>query len=425
MHTALPYSERIAWFHQARFGMFIHYGLYSMLGRGEWVQWQERIPRDEYAKLAQDFAPLENCVDLWLDLAVEAGMKYAALTTKHHDGFCLFHTQTTEFSLPAMHSGRDLVEEFVEGCRKRDLKVGLYLSNLDWRYPGYFDPLRYPESADAVVEALHVQTRELLSHYGQIDLLWYDGDWVDMGGKNDVEDRPGFWRSRELLDQIYDLQPHILVNNRLGIDADLDTPEQHVSASKPGRGWESCMTIGDPEAWGWSPGATNRKQVPELLKNLIVAAGGEGNYLLNIGPAPDGRVGESDAAPLREMGHWLRDHGEAIYGSQRFFPDYTRHWQGGYTRKGNTVYISLFRYSQEVPVPLLNPMPKRATLLSDGRELKLRPGFNQGFVIEGLPEKQPAWPYPVIKLEFAEAPRRVEEEDHAAWMYNGVELPRS
>ena len=400
--------------------MFIHYGLYSQLGRGEWIQFQERIPRDEYAKLAEEFAPAENCVDLWLDLAVEAGMNYAVFTTKHHDGFCFFDTQTTGFKLPAFQGGRDLVAEFVEGCRKRGLKVGLYLSNLDWRYPGYFDLQRYPESADACGQALHDQTRELLTRYGRIDLLWYDGEWVDMGGKNDVEDRPAFWRSQELLEMIYELQPHILVNNRLGIDADLDTPEQHVTASTPGRGWESCMTIGDPEAWGWSRFAPNRKAVPDLLKNLVVAAGGEGNYLLNIGPRPDGTVDASDAEPLRSIGRWLETHGEAIYGSERFFPDYTRHWQGGYTRKGNMVYITLFRYSTEVPVPLLRPLPVRAKLIGSDVELSVREGFNQGFVIEGLPEEPPTWPYPVLKLEFAEPPQRVEEEDRAAWIENKV-----
>jgi alpha-L-fucosidase len=218
---------------------------------------------------------------------------------------------------------------------------------------------------------------------------------------------------------IYELQPHILVNNRLGIDADLDTPEQHVTASKPGRGWESCMTIGDCEAWGWSSHAFNRKTVPELLKCLIVAAGGEGNFLLNIGPKPDGSVDAQDAEPLREMGRWLRVNGEAICGSKRFFHDYTRHWQGGYTRKGNTVYISLFRYSSEVPVPLLRPLPVKAELLGSEAELRVREGFNQGFVIEGLPTDPPGM-YPVIKLEFAEAPRRVEEPDHAAWIENGV-----
>jgi alpha-L-fucosidase len=420
MTTALPYSERIAWFHEARFGMFIHYGLYTLMGRGEWIQWQERIPRGEYRKLAQDFQPKAGCVDEWLDLAVEAGMKYACFTTKHHEGFCLFDTATTGFKLPAFQHGRDLVAEFVAGCRKRGLKVGLYLSNFDWNNPGYAEPVRYPEEYTRCVQDLHDQTRELLTNYGKVDLLWYDDPCIGVAEGVNQRSRGDYWRAEALLEMIYDLQPHILVNNRLGIPADLDTPEQHVTASASGRGWESCMTIGDQESWGWSRHVPDRKTPAALLKCLITAASQEGNFLLNIGPMPDGSVDPKDAEPLKEIGKWLKIHGEAVYGSQRYLPHYNRHWQGAYTRKGNTVYITLFRYSTEVPVPLLEPMPVKATLLSNGQSLKLRPGYNRGFVIEGLPEEPPVSVQPVIKLEFAEPPRRVEEPDHAAWVENRV-----
>ncbi|MEM1210917.1 MAG: alpha-L-fucosidase [Planctomycetota bacterium] len=418
--SQLNYQERIAWFHEARFGMFIHYGLYSLLGRGEWVQYQERIPKEQYRRLTAEFRPIAHCVDQWLDLAVEAGMKYAVLTTKHHDGFCLFDTQTTAFSLPKVTDGRDVVAEFAEGCRKRGLRVGLYLSDFDWNYPGYWEPAKYPESRAALVDDLHQQTRELLSNYGQIDLLWYDGDWIGLGNTKPealgLKSNGEFWRAQELLDTIYKLQPHILVNNRLGIDADLDTPEQHVTASKPGRGWESCMTIGDAEAWGWSSCAFNRKTTAQLLQNLVLASSGEGNFLLNIGPRPDGSVDETDAQPLREIGTWLQLHGEAIYGSQRYFPDYTRHWQGAYTRKGLNVYISLFRYSTEVPVPLLTPMPVKATLIGHDGPLDVVHGHNAGFIISGLPEQSPVPIQPVLKLEFNKEPQRIQEADRADWI---------
>jgi alpha-L-fucosidase len=419
--SEIPYNERIAWFHEARFGMFIHYGLYSLMGRGEWIQWQERIPRDVYRELADDFHPKPGCVDEWLDLAVAAGMKYAAMTTKHHEGFCLFDTATTDFKLPAFHAGRDLVGEFVKGCRKRGLKVGLYLSNFDWNNPGYAEPERYPQDYRRCVSDLHEQTRELLTNYGRIDLLWYDDPCIGVADGVNQRSRADYWRGGELLAMIYELQPQILVNDRLGVPADLDTPEQHVTASAPGRGWESCMTIADPESWGWSRHAPNRKTVPELLKNLSLAASGEGNYLLNIGPMPDGSVDPLDAEPLRAIGEWLKVHGEAIYGSQRYFPDYTRHWQGVYTRKGKTVYIILFRYSSEVPVPLLEPFPVKATLLSDGSGLSIHPGYNRGFVVKGLPDEPPVPVQPVIKLEFDETPRRVMESDHAAWIEGNVQ----
>ncbi len=417
----LPYQERIAWFHQARFGMFIHYGLFSLPGRGEWIMWQERIPAKDYHKLANAFQPVKNCVDQWLDLAVEAGMKYAVFTTKHHDGFCLFDSKTTDFKTTATKCGRDLVQEFTDGCRKRGLKVGLYLSNIDWNYHGYFEPKRYPASKRALVDSLHTQTRELLTNYGKIDVLWYDGEWVDLGRK-EVKSFARFWRSKELLKNIYALQPHILVNNRLGIPADLDTPEQHVTASKPGRGWESCMTIGDAEAWGWTKYGVNRKPVSTLLHNLAIAASGEGNYLLNIGPRPDGTPEPEEAKHLRAMGKWLRLNGEAIYGSQRLFPDYTRHWQGAYTRQGKTVYISLFRYSSpEIPLPLMRPLPVKATLLGSKKKLGIEPGPNASIRITGLPKRPPVAIQPVLKLEFKEAPRRVEETNHGAWIDGEVE----
>ncbi|MEM6550766.1 MAG: alpha-L-fucosidase [Planctomycetota bacterium] len=419
-----PAPRDTVWFHQARFGMFIHYGLYAMLGRGEWVQYQERIPKIRYRKLAEAFRPRRDCVDQWLDLAVEAGMKYAVLTTKHHDGFCLFDTETTAFSLPSVLGGRDLVAEFVEGCRKRGLRVGLYISNFDWNHPGYFEPARYPESRKALVDELHRQTRELLSNYGPIDLLWFDGEWIGLGQTKPealgLASCGEFWRGRELLETIYALQPNILVNNRLGIAADLDTPEQHVTASEPGRGWESCMTIGDAEAWGWASHAANRKTTAQLLQNLVLAASGEGNFLLNIGPRPDGSVDESDARPLREIGRWLRLHGEAVYGSRRHFPDYTRHWQGAYTRKGLTVYISLFRYSTEIPVPLLRPMPVKATLMGYDGPLEIAAGSNGGFVVRGLPDKPPVPIQPVLRLEFDRAPERIDEPDRSAWITDEV-----
>lgn len=413
---SMTYTDRIAWFHEARFGMFIHYGLYTLLGRGEWVQYQERLPRDVYRNLAPTFRPDADCVSYWLDLAVAAGMRYAVLTTKHHDGFCLFETDTTSFKFPAFAGGRDLVAEFVAGCRERDLKVGLYLSNFDWNEPGYFEPDLYPESKERLVRTLHAQTEELLTRYGRIDLLWYDGAWVSLGERK--ADIPAFWESEALLKCIYKLQPHILVNNRLGIAADLDTPEQHVTASIPGRGWESCMTIGDAEAWGWTRYPCNRKTVSQLLQSLALAASGEGNFLLNIGPRPDGRVDREDEERLRFLGDWMRLHGEAVYGSTRFFPEYTRHWQGAYTRKGRTVYLMLFRYSTEVPVPLIQPHPTQAWLLPDYLPLTIRAGPNCGFVLEGLPDIPPYAYQCVIKMEFPARPQRVSEPDRAAWIEN-------
>ncbi|MGJ3242437.1 MAG: alpha-L-fucosidase [Opitutales bacterium] len=416
--TADPdYARRIAWLHQARFGLFIHYGLYAIPGRGEWVQFRERIPRDDYRRLAEQFAPAANCADQWVQLAVRAGMKYAVLTTKHHDGFCLFPTDTVDFHIGNFLPGRDLVGEFVEACRRHGLKVGFYLSNIDWGFPGYFEPEAYPENRDALVQSLHDQTRELLTRYGKIDVLWYDGAWV-AHGKVEVPSIPAFWRSEELLAMIRELQPDILVNNRLGLPADLDTPEQHVTASETGRGWESCMTIGDPGGWGWIRHNPNRKTLPQLLQNLCLAAAGEGNFLLNIGPMPDGSVDLGDREPLESIGRWLADHGQAIYGSKRIWPGNVHHSQGIYIGgPDNGAYLCLFRYSSDRTVLIELKTPVRtATLLGVDQPLTVETGANGKTVLTGFPAAPPHPAVSVVKLDLAGPAEPFEEPDKAAWI---------
>ena len=237
------YEKRLQWFHQARFGMFIHWGLYSLLKRGEWVMFQERILPSDYAKLADQFQPRKFDADAWAGLAAEAGMKYMVLTTRHHDGFCLFDSQVSDFTSVKTAARRDFVAEYAAACRRAGLKVGFYYSLLDWRFPGYFDPKKHKASSEALVQQYHDQVRELMMNYGRVDMLWYDGDWVNHGQAG-ITDIAGFWGAREVNAMVRRIQPQIIINNRSGTLEDLDTPEQHVTASKPGRGWESCMTMG-------------------------------------------------------------------------------------------------------------------------------------------------------------------------------------
>jgi alpha-L-fucosidase len=266
-----------------------------------------------------------------------------------------------------------------------------------------------------MVDNLHAMVEELLSNYGQIDVLWFDGSWVDVGRK--PVDQPAFWRSQELLDRIYELQPGILVNNRLALDADLDTPEQHVTASDAGRGWETCMTIGDESAWGYARHNPVRKTLGQLLRNLSKAAAGEGNYLLNIGPDGRGAIVPEDAAVLTRIGEWLRVHGEAIYGSKRFPLDLTWYSQGRCTRKGNTLYLHVNWWSApEIVVPLFKELPTSATLLTTGQTLTVDRASNHRMVIGGLPWESPHEAMTVIKLEFDQEPELVHEDDHAAWL---------
>ncbi|HEY3322561.1 MAG TPA: alpha-L-fucosidase [Planctomycetota bacterium] len=416
---ALSYEERLKWFHDARFGIFIHWGLYSLLGRGEWVMFNERIRPKDYAKLARRFNPKKFDADAWAALAVEAGAKYMVLTTRHHDGFCLFDSKVSDFTAPKTAAKRDFVAEYANALRKAGLKVGFYYSLLDWRFPGYFEAGVKKESAEAMVQQYHAQVRELLTNYGKVDILWYDGDWIDHG-RAGISDKATFWRSAEVNAMARNLQPHIIINNRSGINEDLDTPEQHVTASAPGRGWESCMTIGDSCGWGYVHNNPNWKTVPQLLQNLVTAAAGEGNYLLNMGPRPDGQIRKEEVVRLKAMGGWLKVNGEAIYDSQRC----ALHGGmiGAWTRKGNAGYLHIYRWpGREATVPLVKTKAVSATLLGSDAQLSIKQDYNGRLTVSGLPLKPPHPAANVIKVQFEDAPASMEEKDHAAWLEGKAE----
>jgi len=412
--TIPPYEQRIKWFHEARFGMFIHFGLYSLFERGEWVMLNERIPAREYARLARRFRVKKFDASAWAATAAAAGAKYTVITTRHHEGFCLFDSKVSDFTSAKTAAKRDFVGEYADAARKAGLKVGFYYSLLDWRFPGYFEPQKYPDSARALVEQAHAQVRELMTNYGKIDIMWYDGGW---SAKWDEAARMSdFWRAKELNDEVRHLQPHILVNNRSGLGEDLDTPEQHVKASEPGRGWETCMTMGDSCGWGYIRNNPNMKTVPQLLQHLVTAAAGEGNFLLNVGPKPDGTIRKEETSRLAEMGKWLSKHGEAIYGSQRSSLS-TGMIAGPWTRKGNVGYLNVFRWpGDEAVIPLVATKAMRATILETGQECRIRQEHNGRLVISGMP-KRPPHPYVnVIKVEFEGEPRTLEEPDASKWL---------
>lgn len=413
--TPPSYEQRMKWFHQARFGMFIHWGLYSILGRGEWAMFKERIPADEYARLADRFDPGKFDADAWVRLAKSAGMKYMVLTTRHHDGFCLYDSKVSDFTSTKTRAGRDFVGEYVKACRRHGLKVGLYYSLLDWRFPGYFEPRRYRKNAQALVQQTHDQVREILSNYGKIDILWYDGDWICHGRRK--VNVPEFWRSRELNAMARRLQPHILINNRAGTQEDLDTPEQHVKASAPGRGWESCMTIGDSCGWGYLTHSPNMKTVPTLIQTLVQAAAGEGNFLLNIGPKPDGSVRKEETDRLQAMGAWLKINGEAIYGSQRC-PVNEPTSMGQWIRKGKTVYLIVLRWpGREAVIPLAGTRLRHPELLGSKRKLSLSHASNGRVIVGNLPEKPPHAVASVLKFRSDRVPfQKDENRNYAAWI---------
>lgn len=408
------YRERMKWFNKARFGMFIHWGLYSMLGRGEWVMYYERIPKEEYAKLAWKFNPGKFDASSWVKLAKDAGMKYVVLTTRHHDGFCLFDSNVSDFTSVKTAAGRDFVKEYVKAVRREGLKVGFYYSLLDWRFPGYFKPGKYRKSRDAMINQAYRQVEELMVNYGRIDYLFFDGEWVPgipeartmEEGKVMSSEVAEFWHSKELVKMIRNLQPHIIINNRTGLPEDVDTPEQYVTASAKRRGWESCMTIGDSCGWGYVKNNPNFKPVSQLVQNLALAAAGEGNYLLNIGPKPDGTVRKEEITRLEEIGKYMKINGEAVYGSKR--SPVSGGMLGITTAKGNTVYLHIFRWPGKAAciAGIANKVIS-ARLLGSNRRLKINRGGDGRIFISGLPQKPPKPCWNVVAIRMADKPRVV------------------
>ena len=265
------------WWHEARFGMFIHWGLYSVIGQHEWAMEVEGIPVAQYQLLAKHFTPKPHAAREWAKLAKRAGQKYMVMTTKHHEGFCNFETKLTNYCAPKQACGRDLVAEFVEAARAEGLRVGFYYSLMDWHHPDGARCLTDEAARVRFVEYTHGLIRELMTQYGKIDVLWYDVDWPLSAEQ---------WESEKMNKMVFQLQPDIIVNNRNGLPGDFTTPEQEINPAKAGRAWETCMTMN--ESWGYQKADNDWKSPETIVRNLAVCAHDAGNYLLNIGPKPDG-----------------------------------------------------------------------------------------------------------------------------------------
>src|SRR5881227_2948092 len=287
-------ERRMKWWHEAKFGMFIHWGLYSTLERHEWVMENEGIPVSEYERLAPRFKPAPNAARAWARLAKSAGMKYMVMTTKHHEGFCNFDSKLTDYCAPRQGPGRDLVREYVEAARAEGLRFGFYYSLMDWHHPDGAKCATDEAARKRFVEYTHGLIRELLTNYGKIDVLWYDVSWpLDAKG----------WESERMNKMVFELQPDIIVNNRNKLAGDFSTPEQRIEAAEAGRAWESCMTMND--SWGYHRADDAWKTPKQVVRNLITCAHDGGNYLLNIGPKPDGSVPAESVAILNSVGQWM------------------------------------------------------------------------------------------------------------------------
>jgi len=395
-------SGRMKWWTEARFGMFVHWGLYSVLGRHEWVMNRERIPVKQYEQLADKFRPKRGAPAQWARLAQRAGMKYMVMTTKHHEGFCLWDTAQTDFNSVARGPHRDLVREYVEAAREFGLKVGFYYSLMDWRHPDGARCATDSRARRRFLDFTKACVRELTSNYGKIDILWYDLPWPLR--------TPELWESRKMNAMVRKAQPHIIINNRCRLDEDFGTPEEHVRPAAPGRAWEACMTLNG--SCGYFPSIPDEdwRSVRDILNMLRQAAAGNGNLLLNIGPAPDGSVPSLAIERLRTVGRWLERNGEAVYGRAnrtdgRF--DWTN--LGGWTLKDKTAYFWCTRWvGREIAIGGIRGKLRSASFLHNGRKVKFRQD-GQRLILHSLPANCPdrIAGIVVIKMRFDRGPRQV------------------
>ena len=398
--TAASRPRRMQWWHDARFGMFVHWGLYSQLGRHEWVMNRERIPIAEYEKLADSWRPKERPAREWARLAKQAGMKYMVMTTKHHEGFCLWDTRQTDYNAVKHGPGRDLVREYVEACREFGLGVGFYYSLMDWHHA---DGARCASDDAARTRFLDFAqgcVRELCSNYGKIDIMWYDVAWPMR--------TPVLWESAATNAMVRDLQPDIIINNRSLLDEDFGTPEEHVTAAGPGRAWEACMTFNG--SWGYMPSAIDWRSVREVLGMLRTATAGGGNLLLNIGPQPDGSVPEEAVERLGTVGRWIDRNGAALYGQVDRI-DGRMEWMptGQWTLKGNDAYYWCNRWpGGELAIGGLQTRVRRASFVATGEPIAFEQTENR-LILKGLPAKNPddIAGVCVIRLECDAPPRQV------------------
>ena len=425
-----PTDGDTSWFTHDRFGLFIHWGLYALPARHEWVKSNERMTDADYEVYFRHFDPDLYDPDVWAKAAAGAGMKYFVVTTKHHEGFCLWDSDLTDYKAPNTPAGRDLLAPMVDAFRGQNMKVGFYHSLLDWHHPNYTTDRHHPRrddpafrNADAArtlsnyADYLHGQTRELLTRFGEIDLLWYDysvqpDEKLGLAGKGREA-----WRSEELIRLVRGLQPRIILNDRLQIDQDIKTPEQYqprewVTVNGQPVVWEACQTFSG--SWGYHRDEETWKSVDMLVKMLIDSVSKGGNLLLNVGPTGRGEFDARALDRLSGMGEWMRRHNRSIYNCTQApaelgaAPPDCRYT---FNPDTNRLYLHLFSWPfKNVHLDGLGERVEYAQLLHDASEIKrrVRPiesvggvesaaGPGQTLTLE-LPIKHPPVTVPVVEL---------------------------
>jgi alpha-L-fucosidase len=389
---------RMKWWSDARFGMFIHWGIYALPARHEWVKNYEKISDADYQKYFEEFNPDLCNPKEWAKMAKEAGMKYVVLTTKHHDGFCLFESKFTDYKSTKTPFGKDIVKEYVEALRAEGLKVGFYYSLLDWHHPDYTLDRNHPgssksDSANAAInknrdmskyrEYLKNQVRELLTNYGEISVLWFDFSFPGKDGKDRKD-----WDSEGLLKMVRTLQPGILVNERLDLNDmeggwDFDSPEQFKVEKCPERNgkkiaWETCQTFSG--SWGYHRDENTWKSPAQLLELLIESVSKGGNLLLNVGPTARGLFDARAQDRLKSMGDWMKYNNRSIYNCTEAPTGFVAPLNTlfTYNPKTNRLYVHLLTYPMgSLILKNMSDKVKYIQFLHDASEIKFVSGTGE------------------------------------------------
>jgi alpha-L-fucosidase len=412
-------DARMAWWREARFGMFVHWGLYAVPAGewkgqrtekiGEWIMKHLRIPIADYETLLPRFNPVRYDAREWVRIAKDAGMKYIVITSKHHDGFALFDSTVSGYDVMATPFKRDILKELAQACREGGIRLGFYHSILDWHHPDAqgaafpdYEKVKNPNWSRYVESYMKPQLQELVKGYGPLAVMWFDGDWVVEWSDD---------QGRELYGWLRSLQKDLVINNRIGAGrqgmkgmskagsfaGDFGTPEQEVPATGlPGVDWESCMTMND--TWGFKHFDDNWKSTEKLVRTLVDIASKGGNFLLNVGPTAEGLIPAPSVERLAGMGRWLRANGEAIYGTGAS-PIAAPAW-GRITRKPGRLYLHVFDWPATRALSVqLQTAPKEAYLLADPSRKPLEVRYEGGLAKIVVPAAAPDAVATVVVVE--------------------------
>jgi alpha-L-fucosidase len=402
-------ADRLQWFKDAKFGIFVHWGPYSVIGRHEWARHRFQIPQAEYDQYAKAFNPVNFNADQWTSLFSRAGAKYVVITSKHHDGFSIYRSKASDYDMEITPYKGDPLKDLAAAAPKHGLRLGFYHSIMDWHHPAY-RPRRAWESKNPneggnnslYVDFMKEQLRELLTGYGDVAMIWFDGEWEHT--------LANLKRDDEVYDYIRTLNPNTLINDRIyerkpGNKADFGTPEQFVPATGfNGALWESCVTI-NMDSWGYNKYETNFKTDRDLIRMLVEVSSKGGNLLLNVGPKPDGTIQPEFVTRLEAMGDWLKTNGEAIYNTKA--SPFTRMpFFGRATQKDSNLYLHVFAWPQDgqLRVPGLKNLIHSAHLLADPKKTPLSWRRDGADILITVPKIAPDDRASVVALRLDGAP---------------------